>query len=102
VTRARIWLRALRFMAATFPHQTVIKLEDMTSAAENSTLTTIISDSTAAEDPTCEVAHGHVPAPETGRALVAVFYSPVARVLVAYGHGARFRPRLGEAHPEDG
>jgi len=72
----------------------------MTSAAENSTLTSIISDSTAAEDPTCEVAHGHAPAPETGRALVAVFFSPVARFLLAYGQDAGFRPVLAEPDPE--
>ena len=100
VTRALIWLRALSFMAATFPRRPVIKLEGMTSAAENSTLTSIISDSTAAEDPTCEVAHGHAPAPETGRALVAVFFSPVARFLLAYGQDAGFRPVLAEPDPE--
>ena len=100
VTRALIWLRALRFMAAAYPRRTVIKLEGMTSAAENSTLTSIISDSTAAEDPTCEVAHGHAPAPETGRALVAVFFSPVARFLLAYGQDAGFRPVLAEPDPE--
>jgi xanthine dehydrogenase accessory factor len=87
-------------MAALFPHQRVVKLEDMTSAAENSTLTSTSSDIISAEDPTCEVAHGHAPAPETGRALVAVFFSPVARFLLSYGQDAGFRPVLAEPDPE--
>jgi xanthine dehydrogenase accessory factor len=69
----------------------------MNSPAEN-TVTTIISNG-AAEDPTCEVAHGHVPVPETGRALVAVFFSPVAQFLLRYGQDAGFRPVLAEPDP---
>jgi xanthine dehydrogenase accessory factor len=71
----------------------------MSSPAEN-TVTSIITGISAAEDPTCEVAHGHVPVPETGRALVAVFFSPVARFLLSYGRDAGFHPVLAEPDPE--
>src|SRR5450432_1458529 len=53
-----------------------------------------------AEDPAaCEVAHGHLPPDGNGRALVAVFFSPVAQYLLRYGEDAGFRPLLIEPDP---
>ena len=53
------------------------------------------------DDPACEVAHGtadqvahgtaEAPA-ATGRVLIAVFASPVARFLLRYGRDAGYRP----------
>jgi xanthine dehydrogenase accessory factor len=51
-------------------------------------------------DPACEVAHGTVAAPPTGRTLVAVFASPVAGYLLRYGRDAGFRPVLVEPDPD--
>ena len=61
------------------------------------------------DDPACEVAHGtadeiahgtaEAPA-ATGRVLVAVFASPVARFLLRYGRDADYRPVLVEPDPE--
>src|ERR1700753_2852203 len=48
---------------------------------------------------TCEVAHGHVEVPETGRSIVAVFFSPVAEFLLRYGQDAGFHPILVEPGP---
>jgi xanthine dehydrogenase accessory factor len=61
------------------------------------------------DDPACEVAHGAADeiahgtaeAPSvTGRVLVAVFASPVARFLLRYGRDAGYRPVLVEPDPE--
>ena len=61
------------------------------------------------DDPACEVAHGTADeiahgtaeAPTvTGRVLVAVFASPVARFLLRYGRDAGYRPVLVEPDPE--
>jgi xanthine dehydrogenase accessory factor len=59
------------------------------------------------EDPACDIAHGHAPAPDdiahgyaaapaAERTLVAVFASPVAEFLLRYGQDAGFRPVLIE------
>jgi|SRR5215472_1720590 len=55
---------------------------------------------TPAEDPSCDVAHGHAPPPASGRTLVAVFSSPVARFLLAYAKDAGFRTVLVEPDAE--
>jgi xanthine/CO dehydrogenase XdhC/CoxF family maturation factor len=47
-------------------------------------------------DAACEVAHGTVPLPATGRTLVAVFDSPVARYLLKYAADAGYRTVLVE------
>ena len=56
------------------------------------------------EDPTCAVAHGAVPIPAfsgaPGRALVAVFASPVAGYLLRYGADVGYRGFLLE--PDEG
>ncbi|RFU21858.1 XdhC family protein [Geodermatophilus marinus] len=55
-----------------------------------------------ATDPTCGVAHGD-PAPGvTGRALVAVFASPVAEVLLRWGAELGFRTLLLDPDPDRG
>jgi xanthine dehydrogenase accessory factor len=51
------------------------------------------------QDPACEVAHGHAASPAHGRTLVAVFFSPVAGLLLRYGRDAGFRPVLVEPDP---
>jgi xanthine dehydrogenase accessory factor len=55
---------------------------------------------TAAEDPACDVAHGLAPLPEVDRTLVAVFASPVARILLHFAGDSGFRPVLVEPDPE--
>ena len=55
---------------------------------------------TAAEDPACDVAHGLAPLPEVDRTLVAVFASPVARILLHFAGDSGFRPVLIEPDPE--
>ena len=45
-------------------------------------------------DPSCDVAHGKAPLPASTRTLVAVFVSPVARLLLAYARDAGYRPVL--------
>ena len=50
-------------------------------------------------DPNCDVAHGHAPAPVTGRTLIAVFDSPVAGYLLRYGSDAGFRAVLADPGP---
>jgi xanthine dehydrogenase accessory factor len=50
-------------------------------------------------DAACDVAHGHAPQPATGRTLVAVFATPVARYLLRYGTDAGYRPVLVEPDP---
>ena len=50
-------------------------------------------------DASCDVAHGHAPQPATGRTLVAVFDTPVARYLLRYGADAGYRPVLVEPDP---
>lgn len=53
------------------------------------------------EDSACAVAHGEVPDPATGgRALVAVFASPVAEFLLRYGRDLGFRTLLVEPDGE--
>ena len=47
-----------------------------------------------------EVAHGYAPSPSTGRTLVAVFASPVAEYLLRYAGDAGFRPVLVEPDPQ--
>jgi xanthine dehydrogenase accessory factor len=54
----------------------------------------------ATEDPGCAVAHGDTPAETETRTLVAVFASPVADVLLRYGHDLGYRTVLVE--PERG
>jgi len=51
------------------------------------------------EDPACEVAHGHAPAPPVHRTLIAVFASPVASYLLRYAADADFRPVLADPDP---
>jgi xanthine dehydrogenase accessory factor len=48
------------------------------------------------EDPSCDVAHGRVPASAHGRVLIAVFSSPVADHLLRYGGDAGFASVLVE------
>jgi xanthine dehydrogenase accessory factor len=48
------------------------------------------------EDAACEVAHGHEPAPDTGRPLVAAFATPVAQYLMQFAGAAGFRVALVE------
>jgi len=55
---------------------------------------------TDAEDPACDVAHGVAPLPEVDRTLVAVFASPVARLLLHFAGDSGFRPVLVEPDPE--
>ncbi|KAA5838187.1 XdhC family protein [Saccharopolyspora hirsuta] len=52
------------------------------------------------EDAACAVAHGEVPVDAGGRALVAVFASPVAEHLLRYGRDLGFRTVLVEPDPE--
>ena len=47
-------------------------------------------------DPPRDVAHGHVPAQQNGRVLIAVFASQVADYLLRYGGDAGFRTVLVE------
>ncbi|HEY7431078.1 MAG TPA: XdhC family protein [Streptosporangiaceae bacterium] len=48
-------------------------------------------------DPSCEVAHGHAPAPAgASRTLVAVFDTPVARFLLSYARDTNYRAVLLE------
>ena len=54
----------------------------------------------ATDDPTCAVAHGEAPATQVTRTLVAVFASPVADLLLRYGHDLGYRTVLVE--PEGG
>jgi xanthine dehydrogenase accessory factor len=54
----------------------------------------------ATEDPGCAVAHGDAPAETESRTLVAVFASPVADLLLRYGHDLGYRTVLVE--PERG
>jgi len=54
----------------------------------------------ATEDPSCAVAHGDAPAETESRTLVAVFASPVADLLLRYGHDLGYRTVLVE--PERG
>jgi xanthine dehydrogenase accessory factor len=54
----------------------------------------------AAEDPACDVAHGLAPLPAADRTLVAVFASPVARILLHFAGDAGFRPVLVEPDPD--
>ena len=51
-------------------------------------------------DAACAVAHGTVPAPETGRTLVAVFANPVSQYLLRYAADAGYRPVLIEPDAE--
>jgi xanthine dehydrogenase accessory factor len=44
----------------------------------------------------CEVAHGTAPAPADGRALIAVFATPVAEFLLRYASDAGYRTVLVE------
>ncbi|HLX50456.1 MAG TPA: XdhC family protein [Streptosporangiaceae bacterium] len=46
------------------------------------------------EDPNCAVAHGHAPAEQHARTLVAVFDSPVAGFLLRYASDVGYRPVL--------
>jgi len=48
----------------------------------------------------CEVAHGTAPAQSDGRALVAVFATPVADYLLRYAADAGYRAVLVEPDPE--
>jgi xanthine dehydrogenase accessory factor len=54
----------------------------------------------ATDDPSCAVAHGDAPAGTESRTLVAVFSSPVADLLLRYGHDLGYRTVLVE--PERG
>lgn len=54
----------------------------------------------AEHDPTCDVAHGAVPAPAASRALLVVFATPVAKYLLRYAADAGYRPVLVEPDPE--
>jgi xanthine dehydrogenase accessory factor len=54
----------------------------------------------ATDDASCAVAHGDAPAGTTSRTLVAVFASPVADLLLRYGHDLGFHTVLVE--PERG
>ena len=54
----------------------------------------------ATEDPSCAVAHGEAPAEPETRTLVAVFASPVADLLLTYGHDLGYQTVLVE--PERG
>jgi xanthine dehydrogenase accessory factor len=54
----------------------------------------------AATDPACGIAHGDLPAPDDGRALVAVFASPVARHLLHFARDTGFRAALIEPDPD--
>jgi xanthine dehydrogenase accessory factor len=47
-------------------------------------------------DPACDVAHGREPPAAQQRTLVAVFGSPVARFLLAFGRESGFTPVLVE------
>ena len=51
-------------------------------------------------DAACAVAHGTVPAPDTGRTLVAVFANPVSEYLLRYAADAGYRPVLVEPDAE--
>jgi xanthine dehydrogenase accessory factor len=51
-------------------------------------------------DAACAVAHGTVPAPDTGRTLVAVFANPVSQYLLRYAADAGYRPVLVEPDAE--
>ena len=53
----------------------------------------------AVPDPACDVAHGHADPAQGGRTLVAVFDSPVARLLLSYARDAGFRVVLVEPDP---
>jgi xanthine/CO dehydrogenase XdhC/CoxF family maturation factor len=48
----------------------------------------------------CAVAHGDAPAEPVDRTLVAVFASPVARYLLAYGADLGYRTLLVDPDPE--
>src|SRR5262245_50707986 len=48
------------------------------------------------DDPSCAVAHGEGTAQTSTRTLVAVFASPVADLLLRYGHDLGFRTVLVE------
>lgn len=50
-------------------------------------------------DPACAVAHGEAPLAANGKALVAVFASPVTRYLLHFGREAGFRTVLIEPDP---
>ena len=54
----------------------------------------------AETDPACGIAHGDPAPPEDGRALVAVFASPVARHLLHFARDAGFRTALVEPDPD--
>ncbi len=57
--------------------------------------------SSAHDDPSCEVAHGNAPVPDTtGRVLVAVFASPVAGFLLRYARDTGYRTVLVEPDAE--
>ncbi|WP_370949051.1 XdhC family protein [Amycolatopsis sp. cg5] len=51
-------------------------------------------------DSSCEVAHGNAAPSVEQRTLVAVFASPVARFLLAYGRDLGYRPVLFEPDPD--
>jgi xanthine dehydrogenase accessory factor len=53
----------------------------------------------AHDDPSCEVAHGTVPAQSDDRLLVAVFATPVASFLLRYAADAGYRTVLVEPDP---
>ncbi|MGY1712060.1 XdhC family protein [Geodermatophilus sp. SYSU D00758] len=55
-----------------------------------------------ATDPNCGVAHGDPAPAATGRALVAVFASPVAEVLLRWGAELGFRTLLLDPDPARG
>jgi xanthine dehydrogenase accessory factor len=48
----------------------------------------------------CEVAHGTAPAPSDGRAIIAVFATPVAEYLLRYAADAGYRTVLVEPDAE--
>ena len=54
----------------------------------------------AETDPACGIAHGDPAPPEDGRAVVAVFASPVARHLLDFARHAGFRTALVEPDPD--
>ncbi|TDV34896.1 XdhC family protein [Actinophytocola oryzae] len=54
----------------------------------------------ATDDASCAVAHGDAPGEKASRTLVAVFASPVADLLLRYGHDLGYRTVLVE--PERG